>query len=111
MPSGPISTATATWPWPSPAAPKCPATWNRWSLLEGGSWVGPDTTGYLNHFGGDCTESHAWCSESGFADRSLTLLPEQVNEWEACDFMVGCGTGNWVFTLKIGARRLSTCGF
>ena len=86
-------------------------TWNRWSLLEGGSWVGPDTTGYPNSYGWDCLEPHAWCSESGLGGRYATILPEQVNECEAADFLYGCGTGSWIFSLKIGSQRISTCGF
>ena len=86
-------------------------SWNHWSLLEGGSWVGPDTTGYPNSFSADCMEGHAWCAEFGLADRYGAILPEQLGECETADFSVGCGTGDWVFTLRIGARRLSTCGF
>ena len=86
-------------------------TWNRWSYLEGEGWVGPDTTGYLNSYSLDCLESYSWCAEFGLADRYGAILPEQTAECETADLYISCGAGDWVFTLKIGAGRLSTCGF
>jgi hypothetical protein len=85
--------------------------WNRWSLSEGGSWTGPDAGVYENRYALDCVESHAWCAESGLGGREPVILPGQTNQCEAGDLTLGCGDGAVVFVLKVGPRRLSTCGF
>ena len=59
----------------------------------------------------DCVEAHAWCAESGLADRYSAILPEQTEECEAADFSLGCGPGDWVLTIQVGPDRLRTCGF
>lgn len=69
------------------------------------------TSSYANIFGPDCIEEYAWCPESGMTNRSLALLPGRVDECEAVDLDVGCGTGSWVLTVRVGPLRLPTCGF
>ena len=86
-------------------------SWNRWSLLEGGSWVGPDTTGYPNSYSWECADSYSWCAEFGLAGRYGAILPEQTAECEAADFSIGCSTGSCVLTIQVGPNRLRTCGF
>ncbi|HEU5181313.1 MAG TPA: MopE-related protein [Candidatus Polarisedimenticolia bacterium] len=86
-------------------------SWNRWTFQEGGSWSAPETASFENRFGANCVDDRSWCPEDLLANRSVALLPEQIDLCESLDFYDGCSTGSWVVTVKIGHTRLATCGF
>lgn len=83
--------------------------WKKWSRADGGSWSAPDTNGYNNYFGCGVagTGIGNWCSEWYLGGRELGILPGDIGAEAYSPHFIG----GELFTLRVGATRLETCGF
>lgn len=81
--------------------------WGKYTRSTGGSWSGPDTTGWWNSFGNTCTGAYSWCS---FGSKVVGVMPGELVNGES--YVNGwSGGAGWVVSVAVGADRLSTCGF
>jgi hypothetical protein len=83
--------------------------WEKYTRSDGGVWSGPDTLGYTNYFGATCgSNPYDWCSEWGFGNRFLGLMPWS-NGWES--WAGGTSPSGSTITVSVGSSRVSACGF
>ncbi|HEY3494853.1 MAG TPA: hypothetical protein VGK73_09215 [Polyangiaceae bacterium] len=84
--------------------------WEKYSRSVGGSWSGPDTSGYTNYFGSSCSSSpYGWCSEWGLGSRFLGLTPWS-SDWESRTGNDTPPSGTEI-TVTVGPSRAAACGF
>jgi len=84
-------------------------SWEKWYRAGTGPWIGPDTAGYENWFGNECSDVYSWCVEAYLGGHVPGVAPSFTGICEVFD-VIDCGDGAWV-SIAVGETRSAACGF